>query len=98
MRCRQGDEAVLIAGKQSGTIVTCIELVRTDIRLPTKVDLWRIDVPLRWRREDTSGRTMVIEAALASDKDLLPINKDSKGVGEDFKVALTTKQKEVMNG
>ena len=80
MKCKQGDMAVLNVGKQAGTVVTCLELIHRDPRLPTKTDLWRTDIPIRWIYEQMDGQKKIIECYCASDQNLTPINPDSKSI------------------
>jgi hypothetical protein len=91
-RCRPGDLALVIRGREWGKAVVCIELSSTeeqkanDVTYP-KSPVWRIDRPLKWAATMRPGVVKLV-APYCPDDALLPLRPSPDEEPEDVREAL----------
>lgn len=89
-RCKPGDLALVIKGRQTGKTVSVLRAADKDevleairkvlgIRfadVANQGQLWAIDLPITWSGMGASGKSCMV--AFAPDDNLLPINPDQQ--------------------
>lgn len=85
LRCKSGDLALVIGGRNVGKVVTCLELLPAGSEYVDEAagPLWRTDRPLEYLNEALG---MTANKYLAPDSLLMPLKPDSSLCAESLEL------------